>query len=143
MADMAKAIESLEKFLGDKVVDQFEVGTAIRWVAAGRYNYMAFKTPIGWFTTAGTGNRYVDSFVSFEGLGKILKRSEVTNIEVALNWVPLGDQVPVEPRAERPLAKVNHRLNPMSSGTRYSEPMFSDEGGDEGYDYPGLGGESV
>jgi hypothetical protein len=79
-------LKELRKALKDKKTDQFEIGTVLRWEAAGRYTYAALKTPVGWFTTARDFNHYIDQVLDFDGLVKILLRPEVTDIVVATEW---------------------------------------------------------
>ena len=82
------AIEGLRKALKKKVTDRFEVGTVIRWLAAGRYNYAAIKTEVGWFTTARgyDGNGMVAKCYEYEDLIEMLSRAEVTGLSVATAW---------------------------------------------------------
>ena len=81
------SMKALQKALKGKVVDEFETGTVIRWLASGTYIYAALKAGNGqWYTTAASFNTYVSQIVDFDGLCEILARSEVTNIEVSIEW---------------------------------------------------------
>ena len=81
------AVTALKKALGKKNADRFEVGDVIRWTSSERYTYVAIKTVNGWYSSARTGNYYVDSkFESFEDLVEVLSRSEVTDVMVSTGW---------------------------------------------------------
>lgn len=89
---MSKAIEALRTAVEAKMVDDFETGTVIRWVASGIYNYAAIKVSDGrWFTTAGSYNSFVEKVYDFQGLVDLLARVEVSEIGVATgdSWVSL------------------------------------------------------
>ena len=79
----------LRETIGTKVTDPFVDGDVIRWVSGGRYNYAAIKTPRGWFTTARgyDGNTHVNAVYDYEDLAEMLASSDVTEIEVALEWM--------------------------------------------------------
>lgn len=67
--------------------DKFEVGTVIRWLSSGTYNYAAIKAGNGqWYTTAAGYNRFVSQIVSFDELLEILGRSETTEVAVSAAW---------------------------------------------------------
>lgn len=82
-------LKALRKALKNKVVDEFETGTVIRWLASDRYTYVAVKTPVGWYTSAKVYNDFVPQVVDFDELTEILSRSETSNIEVAESWTPV------------------------------------------------------
>lgn len=87
---MSSAMESLREALSAKTTDKFSVGDVIKWTAAGRFTYAAIKTEAGWFTTARTGNPFVDSKLdSYEDLVEILSRSEVSCVEVSTEWAAI------------------------------------------------------
>lgn len=82
-----EAISVLRKSLRKKIKDRFKVGDVIKWTAAGRFTYAAVKTESGWFTTARTGNVFVDSRLDgYEDLVEILARSEVSDVMVSTGW---------------------------------------------------------
>lgn len=77
----------LAETLAERNTDPFKVGDVVRWTASSNFTYAALKTPAGWFTTARTGNVYVDSRLEdYEELVEILSRSEVTDIVVSAEW---------------------------------------------------------
>ena len=83
------SMETLKKELADVKRDTFDDGTVIRWVASGRFTYAALKTPVGWFTTARVMPEHaqrVPQVVTFDGLLKILSKSETSKVEVATEW---------------------------------------------------------
>lgn len=80
------SMKALKSALKNKIADEFEVGTVIRWTSSGTYTYAAIKSPVGWFTTARDYNTYVPQQVTFDQLVKILQRAETTEIEVATEW---------------------------------------------------------
>lgn len=83
-------IKDIQKARSGKDRDRFPVGTVIRWVNAGRYDYAAIKTQVGWFTTARYGNAYVPQTPTWEEMLSILGRNETTGVEIATTW----DSVP-------------------------------------------------
>lgn len=80
------SVKALKKALKKARRDGFEVGTVIRWTSNNRYTYVAVKTEVGWYTTARSVNRYVDQVLTFEGLVRVLKKAEVSNVQVAVGW---------------------------------------------------------
>lgn len=82
-------VSAIRKARQETVRDDFETGQVIRWVASGRYTYVAIKCPVGWFTSAAEYNRFVPQIVDFETLVEILARPETTKIEVAVTWAPI------------------------------------------------------
>jgi hypothetical protein len=80
-------VEALRKALDKRTIDRFEVGDVIRWTASERYTYAAIKTNGGWYTTARTGNPFIDTrFDTFEELVEVLSRSEVSEVYVSTAW---------------------------------------------------------
>lgn len=77
------SVKAIKKARENKDRDQFAVGTVIRWLASGRYQYAALKTDIGWFTTSRYGNQFVPQTISFEDLLDVLARNETTEVMVA------------------------------------------------------------
>lgn len=69
--------------------DDFPVGTVIRWLSAGTYNYAAIKAGNGaWYTTGGRGYYGTTTFW-FEDLVKVLGKAEVTDVSVATEWTSI------------------------------------------------------
>lgn len=87
---MSKAINDLKEALAKANRDNFAVGDVVRWTSAGKYNYAAIKTEIGWFTTAREFNNYVAQQLTYETLIKVLSKAEVTDIKVATEWTDLN-----------------------------------------------------
>ena len=88
------SIKVLKEALAEVKRDTFPEGTVIRWLASQRFTYAALKTPAGWFTTARAmpeSNQRVPQVTTFDGLIKILAKSEVTEIEVATEWTSLEE----------------------------------------------------
>lgn len=83
IADLRKVVES------NPNRDRFPVSTVIRWVANGRYTYLAVKTEVAWFTTARPGNPFVKQQLDYEELRDILSRPETTDIAIAASWTGL------------------------------------------------------
>ena len=79
-------VKALRKAIKKARVDEFEVGTVIRWTAAGRYTYVVIKTPVGWYSTARPGNVFVPSILEFDELVEILSKAETSNVEIATSW---------------------------------------------------------
>lgn len=89
IADLRKTVEA------NPNRDRFPVGTVIRWIASGRYTYLAVKTEVAWFTTARPGNPFVKQQLDYEMLQDILSRPETSDIAVATSWSALdGSSVP-------------------------------------------------
>lgn len=82
-------IKALKKALKSKTTDGWELGTVIRWTAAGTYSYAALKTAVGWVTTARYMNGYVSKNVSYDELVEVLSRSETTDVAVATEWASI------------------------------------------------------
>jgi hypothetical protein len=82
-------IKALKKALKGKTTDGWELGTVIRWTAAGHYSYAALKTAIGWVTTARWNNGFVPKTVTYDELVEILSRSETTDVAVATEWASI------------------------------------------------------
>ena len=85
---LATSLKELKKALKKSRKDDFENGTVIRWVAAGRYTYAAIKTVAGWYTTS--NNYMIEKIVTYEELVEILTKSETSNVEVAVVWESVG-----------------------------------------------------
>lgn len=80
------SISKLRKAVKKRNVDDFIVGTVVRWTASNRYTYAAIKTQIGWFTTARSINSFVPQQLDYEELVEILARAETTDVAVATMW---------------------------------------------------------
>lgn len=86
-------IAAIKKVRSEAVMDDFEFGTVLRWTTDAGYNvflYAALKTPVGWATTARSGNAYVDRVLTFEELLEILGRAETTDVRVVSEWTPVA-----------------------------------------------------
>lgn len=86
-------LEAIREVRKQAVIDDFEYGTVIRWTTDAGYNvylYAAIKTPVGWATTAKTGNTHVEQVVTFEELLEILGRAETTDVRVAAEWTTIS-----------------------------------------------------
>ncbi len=82
------SVKALKDAVKKSAKDKFEVGTVVRWVSSGKYNYAALKTDAGWYTTARSyNNTFVDEVVTFDELLEILARSETTDVAYAETWV--------------------------------------------------------
>lgn len=81
------SMKALQKALKNKVVDNFDTGTVIRWKASGTYDYAALKAGNGqWYTTAASYNTFVPQILDFESLVEILAKSENDEIVVSSEW---------------------------------------------------------
>lgn len=85
------AVKALKKVLKKKNVDEFADGTVIRFVSGGKYTYVVIKAAGFWYISSsadffGVGQRFTYDTLVFE----ILARSDVTNIEVAADWVAIS-----------------------------------------------------
>lgn len=144
MSDINNAIAELRKAVAANAPrDQFAIGTVIRWTASERYTYAAIKTSVGWFTTARPSNPFIKNFLAYEELEEILARPETTDAAVATAWEFLDGQ------GEREIT-VREDEEPMTGpyanfgGVKHTVKGVLGFGGqDEGYDYPGLSGESI
>ena len=70
--------------------DTFKDGDVIRWTSSGKYSFTALKTPGGWYTSAAKFGKTIPSGVpqiaNWDQLYEILKRDEVTDVQVATSW---------------------------------------------------------
>jgi hypothetical protein len=87
------SIEALKEDLANATRDTFEVGDVVRWLAAGKYNYAAIKTPVGWYTTASTrAANHVHQVLTYTDLVEVLRAPDVSQVEVATQWAPVTDR---------------------------------------------------
>lgn len=79
------AINDLHRIVNNlPVEDAFDVGTIIAWEQSG-YLYAAIKTPVGWTTTAGEGNKaqpQIPRTTDLVGLSTLLALDKVTRVGV-------------------------------------------------------------
>jgi hypothetical protein len=83
------SVRALQEAVSNSPKDDFENGTVVRWVSGGIYQYAAVKTPIGWSTTARTGNTHIPQLLDFAGLLEVLARSETSEVFVSKLWMPI------------------------------------------------------
>lgn len=86
MSDAARKLAEV-MVLGGVEEDPFQVGDVIRWTVDGGYSYAAFRTPVGWYTTARADNMYVRQTYRYLDLVKMLVKREVQDLEVSTGWV--------------------------------------------------------
>lgn len=80
--------DHLRTALQPKAIDPFVEGDVIRWTSSDRYRYAVIKADGRyWFT--GGGAWYGTRSVNYTGLINILNRAEVSDIAVAVAWVPV------------------------------------------------------
>jgi len=81
------SMKSLQDARAKAQSDEFEIGTVIRWVSSGRFNYAALKAGNGlWYSTAQDFNTHVPQVMSFEKLLEVLGKSEVSQVLVSTDW---------------------------------------------------------
>lgn len=85
----AKATAAIKEAIADKITDDFESGTVIRWKAKGRYQYAAIRIDTGeWYSTS-KYDGVTPARMSFPLLLQVLARPETSEIEVSTGWDPL------------------------------------------------------
>jgi hypothetical protein len=83
--ELVKLQEQAERFGEDS---DYKVGAVIGWFSAGKYSYVAIKTPVGWYTTASQRAEYygIKKVMTFGELVDILMRDEVTDVKKVKSW---------------------------------------------------------
>lgn len=81
------SMKALRKAVKDGNKDNFDIGTVIRWLASGTYEYAVIKAGNGrWYVTGG-GNYFVKNAMTFDELLEALAKAEVTDVMVAADWI--------------------------------------------------------
>ena len=83
------ALKALKKALKNKMTDEFEEGSVIRWKSADRYVYVVVKASGKWWIT-GVANYYGNRVFTFAQLIEILSLSEVSDVTVATAWTEIS-----------------------------------------------------
>lgn len=90
MFDKEDAAGALREDLSKKVKDKFDAGDVIRWTGGGRFAYCAIKCGNSLWSISGTGIWYGTEQKTYEQIVDILERSDVTDIEVSVEWVKVS-----------------------------------------------------
>ena len=83
------ALKALKKALKKKVIDEFKDGDVIKFTSGGKYTYVVLKAGGRWWITGVYDFFGVGRVFDFEKLLEILSDGNVTDIQVASDWVSI------------------------------------------------------
>lgn len=85
MSNIYSKAQDLRSVIGQKLVDNFETGDVIKFVAYKKYHYAAIRGDNGiWYTTAVRGD--IPKTLSFKQLIDVLRSSDVESVQVATEY---------------------------------------------------------
>lgn len=85
MSNIYSKAQDLRSVIGQKLVDNFETGDVIKFVAYKKYHYAAIRGDNGiWYTTAVKGD--IPKTLYFKQLIDVLRSPEVESVQVATDY---------------------------------------------------------